>query len=181
MLNNKMNKKGVGWMAGVLITAIFISSIVLVFVIMGIFNDTKIEPPSVDSIEDKNVFLPSSTTTPTGTSSEGTFSNPTPASNAPVTGDRRGMGGGSGRDNVVVDELASGKWGSRDVAKVSDSEGAPGLFTEKLGLPKFSMDSQLIGIVIIVILILLVLLRNMQTKKKKKKKGSRRVRRKSSK
>jgi hypothetical protein len=90
------------------------------------------------------------------------------------------MGGGSGRDTVVVDGLASGRWGSRDVDKGEYDEDVPGLFTEKLGLPKFSMDSQLVGIVIIIILVLLVLLRNMQAKKKKKK-GSRRVRRKSSK
>jgi preprotein translocase subunit SecG len=175
MINNKMNKKGVGWMAGVLITAIFISSIVLVIVLMGILDDSKIEPPSVASIEDKNVFLPPSTTTPTGTSSGGTFSSPTPASNS-VPSVRPG---GSGGDDVVVDELASGRWGSRDVDKGEYDEDVPGLFTEKLGLPKFSMDSQLVGIVIIIILVLLVLLRNMQAKKKKK--GSRRVRRKSSK
>ena len=167
-----MNKKGVGWMAGVLITAIFISSIVLVIILMGIYSDSKVEPPSVDSIEYRNVFLPASTTTSTDTSSGGIYSSPTPASNRETTR----------MDTVVVDELASekGKWGSRDVAKGSDSKGVPGLFTEKIGLPKFSMDSQLVGIVIIIVLVLLVLLRNMQAKKKKKK-GSRRVRRKSSK
>ncbi len=156
MINNKMNKKGVGWMAGVLITAIFISSIVLLFVIGGIYSDSRVQPPALPSVDVKESLL-------TGTEVEVNV----------------GSGGG---DNVVGDELASekGKWGSRDVAKVSDSEGVPALFTEKLGLPKFSMDSQLIGIVIIIILVLLVLLRNMQAKKKKKK-GSRRVRRKSSK
>jgi uncharacterized membrane protein len=158
MINNKMNKKGVGWMAGVLITAIFISSIVLVIVLMGIVSDSKVEPPSVPSVDVKESSL-------TGTGGE--------------------VNVGSGGDNVVEDELASGKgsWGSEDrkiIGAGDDLGSAPGLFTEKIGLPKFSMDSQLVGIVIIIVLVLLVLLRNMQAKKKKKK-GSRRVRRKSSK
>ena len=149
-----MNKKGVGWMAGVLITAIFISSIVLLFVIGGIYSDSRVQPPAVPSVDVKESSL-------TSTEVEVNV----------------GSGGG---DNVVGDELASekGKWGSRDVDKMEYGEDVPGLFTEKLGLPRFSMDSQFIGIVIVVILILLVLLKNMQAKKKK---GSRRVRRKSSK
>jgi len=153
-----MNKKGVGWMAGVLITAIFISSIVLVIVLMGIVSDSKVQPPAVPSVDVKESSL-------TGTEVEVNV----------------GSGGG---DNVVGDELASekGSWRSKDreIIGAGDLESAPGLFTEKLGLPKFSMDSQLVGIVIIIVLVLLVLLRNMQAKKKKKK-GSRRVRRKSSK
>jgi len=158
MINNKMNKKGVGWMAGVLITAIFISSIVLVIVLMGIVSDSKVQPPAVPSVDVKESSL---------------------------TDTEAGVNVGSGGDNVVEDELASGKgsWGSEDrkIIGAGDNLGsAPGLFTEKIGLPKFSMDSQLVGIVIIIVLVLLVLLRNMQAKKKKKK-GSRRVRRKSSK
>ena len=52
-----MNKKGVGWMAGVLITAIFISSIVLVIVLMGIVSDSKVQPPAVPSVDVKESSL----------------------------------------------------------------------------------------------------------------------------
>ena len=193
MINNKMNKKGIGWMAGVLITAIFISSIVLLFVIMGIYSDSKVQPPVVPPVGGK-VPSPTVTTTSTGTSSGGTttvslFNNLRPGSGSTTT--VRPGGSGAPSEPSVDTNLGSssivglGRWGFRNVNGI-DSDGPPGigegstpeLFTEKLGLPKFSMDSQLIGIVIIVILILLVLLKNMQAKKKK---GSRRVRRKSSK
>ena len=189
-----MNKKGIGWMAGVLITAIFISSIVLLFVIVGIVSDSKVEPPAVPLVSG-NVPSPAGTTGTTGTSSGGTttvsiFSNLKPGSRSTTTVRPGGSGASyeSNGDANLGSSSIVGRWGSRNVSGMSDSGGPPGpgdsdtplLFTEKLGLPKFSMDSQLIGIVIIIILVLLVLLRNMQAKKKKKK-GSRRVRRKSSK
>ena len=153
--------------------------------------DSGIEPPVVPSVDVK-VPSPTSTTTSTGTSSGGTttgglFSNRKPGSRSTTT--IRPGGSGATSEPSVDTNLGSssivGKWGFRKVKGTGGSEGPPGigegstpeLFTEKLGLPKFSMDSQLIGIVIIVILILLVLLKNMQVKKK----GSRRVRRKSSK
>ena len=189
MINNKMNKKGIGWMAGVLITAIFISSIVLIFVIGGIYSDSRVQPPLVPLVVGEE-SSPTVTTTPPSTSSGGTttvslFNNLKPGSRTSTTtvrpggrGATSGPGPGPSEDTNLGSLFSGGRWGFRNVNGMGDSDGTPGLFTEKLGLPKFSMDSQLIGIVIIVILILLVLLKNMQAKKKK---GSRRVRRKSSK
>jgi hypothetical protein len=174
-----------------LITAIFISSIVLVIILMGIAKEASIEPPAAPTVP-RNAPSPTGTTAPTGTSSGGAttvsiFSHLKPGSHQTTV--RLGGSGAPSEPNGDANLGSSsivGRWGSRIVNGMSDSGGpprpgdsdAPALFTEKLGLPKFSMDSQLIGIIIIVILVLLVLLRNMQAKKKK---GSRRVRRKSSK
>ena len=155
-------------MAGVLITAIFISSIVLVLVITGIFSEVEgetkdeIKAPSLNVLGNPEVRSEKESSSTQGSASSGDTTE----------GGKRSGGSSDQPTSNAEGSLDSNKgkpWGdpSRDLV-YSTNRGPPGLmFTEKIGLSGFSMDSQLIGIVIIVILILLVLLKNIEVKSKK--------------